>query len=103
MALFTPPTGTTRQHRGLRSYVWTSGQTVALVLLLALSWLLLALLYAPIQRLWLGLMGWAWPRLGLGPSSAVSLEQVRFIGLPWDVVGVQVSARRPAPPTPGRG
>ena len=96
MNTFTRASGTTRQHRGLRSYRWSSAQTLSLLLLFAVNWLLLWLLHTPIQRLWAGLMGWAWPRLGLGPSSAVALDQVRFVGLPWDVVGLQVSASAPS-------
>lgn len=96
MNTFTRPVGTTRQHRGLRSYRWSSAQTVSVLLLFAANWLLLWLLHTPIQRLWAALMGWAWPRLGLGPSSAVALDQVRFVGLPWDVVALQVSAAAPS-------
>lgn len=95
MGLLDRPGGTTRQHRGLRSYVWSSGQTLVLVVLFVICWFLLAVSYEGIQRLWHSVLAWAWPHLGLGPASAVAMEQLSFLGLAWQVVGVQMQAAAP--------
>ena len=86
---------TTRQPRGLRSYRWGMGQAIEMVLLLIVCWFLLAATYPDIQAFWRDLLAWAWPRLGIGPGSAVALDQVQFLGRPWDVVGLHVSTTAP--------
>ncbi|GEM_PF-807601 len=86
---------TTRQQRGLRSYFWSAAQTVEVLLLLLVCWLCLAIGYRPVQGLWHGLLAWAWPRLGIGPETAVTLEPVWFLGRAWDVVALRVGATAP--------
>ena len=96
MALLSPPAGTTRQHRGLRSYHWSAGQTLMLALLLLINWVLLAFAYDWIQGFWHAVLAWGWPRLGIGAAGAVAPEQVTFLGQAWQVVSVQLQA---SPPT----
>lgn len=86
---------TTRQQRGLRSYSWSTGQTLEVLALLLVCWLCLALGFRHVQVLWHDLLAWAWPRLGIGPGSAVTLEPVYFLGRRWDVVTMQVTASAP--------
>ncbi|WP_313082857.1 hypothetical protein [Pulveribacter sp.] len=86
---------TTRQQRGLRSYSWGTAQTVETLVLLLLCWCCLALGFRHVQALWHGLLAWAWPRMGIGPETAVVLEPVYFLSRRWDVVGMQVMASAP--------
>ncbi|MGE8317219.1 MAG: hypothetical protein ACN6O3_00645 [Comamonas sp.] len=80
------PLPLTRQHRGLRSYQWTWQHAMRLALLLCLFWLLLWCSMPHIVRGWAQLLGWAWPRLGLGPPDAVQLKTVVSLGIPVEVV-----------------
>lgn len=86
---------TTRQQRGLRSYSWGTAQTVETLALLLLSWLCLAVGFRHVQILWHGLLAWAWPRLGMGPDTAVMFEPVYFFAYRWDVVSMHVTASAP--------
>lgn len=95
MPLRTRPIETTRQQRGLRSYAWSKGQSLELLVLLVVCWVVLALGYQHIQGLWHGLLGWAWPRMGIGPETAITLDPVSFLGRNWSVVGMGVTASVP--------
>ena len=87
---------TTRQHRRLRSYHWSSGQTLAAAALLLLNVVVLVLLYEPIQGLWQTVLTWAWPRLGIGSGAAVAASHVNLLGHAWPIVGLQLSAAEPS-------
>lgn len=76
--------------------MWSGGQTLLMVIMVAVHWLLLYLLYEPIQALWRQLLAWGWPRMGIGPSAAISMDQVSLLGWTWPVVGVQVAADAPS-------
>lgn len=89
------PLRMTRQHRGLRSYIWTWQHALHLGLLLLLFWLALWWGMPHIVRGWAQLLGWAWPRLGLGPSHAVQIKTIASLGFSTKVV--RTSFFTPAP------
>ncbi len=76
----------TRQHRGLRSYIWTRQHTLLIALLLAGWWFILWWLIPSVVSGWAYTLAWAWPHLGLGPSHSVSLVMLQPLGLPIPVV-----------------
>ena len=86
----------TRQHRGLRSYIWTRQHALQLVALLALWWLVLWFVHEPIARAWAQVMSWAWPYLGLGPSDAVKLSSTHTMGVPITVIRTAFFAPAPS-------
>ena len=79
----------TRQHRGLRSYIWTWQHAVQLALLLLTFWLVLWWAAPLVVQVWADLLGWAWPHLGLGAGASVQLKTTSWLGLPVDVVRSQ--------------
>lgn len=87
--------GTTRQHRGLRSYSWTWGDTFASALLLLVGWAVIWACHDAIQAFWQAVLSWAWPRLGIGPASGVELTRVDLLGHAWSVVGLDIHAAHP--------
>ncbi len=89
------PAATTRQHRGLRSYHWSLGQTLMVAALLLLNWVVLTLLYDRIQDFWQAVLTWAWPRLGIDSTAAVAQDHVSLLGYSWRVVGLQLNAAAP--------
>ena len=76
----------TRQHRGLRSYIWTRQHALQLVLLLAAWWIALWWIAPAVVDWWAEVLGWAWPHLGLGPSDAVMLTKADPFGIPVHVI-----------------
>ncbi len=76
----------TRQHRGLRSYIWTWQHAIQLVLLLATFWLLLWWGASLAVQFWSQVLAWAWPLLGLGDTADVQTSVIPFLGLSIDVV-----------------
>ena len=86
----------TRQHRGLRSYIWTRQHALQLVALLALWWLLLWFVHEPIARVWTHVLSWAWPYLGLGPSDAIKLSSTHTMGIPITVIRTTFFAPAPS-------
>ncbi|HMN22162.1 MAG TPA: hypothetical protein PKA16_12315 [Ottowia sp.] len=89
--------GTTRQHRGLRSYTWTWGDTIGSALLLLVGWAAIWASHDAVQEVWQSILAWGWPRLGVGPASGVGLSSVSLLGQSWSVVALDISA-----PQPGR-
>lgn len=87
--------GTTRQHRGLRSYIWTWGDTLSSLLLLLLVWAVVWMGYDPVQGLWREMLSWGWPRLGIGDANAVGIGHVTLFGQAWDVVSVDIATHAP--------
>lgn len=87
--------GTTRQHRGLRSYSWTAGDTFASVFLLLVGWAVLWTCHDAIQAFWQSVLAWGWPRLGIGPASDVQLASVELLGWHWSVVALDIQAVQP--------
>lgn len=76
----------TRQHRGLRSYIWTRQHAIQLAALLALWWLVLWFVYEPIALAWTHVLSWAWPYLGLGPADAVTHSVSDIMGFPITLI-----------------
>ena len=87
--------GTTRQHRGLRSYIWTWRDTLSTTVLLVVAWSVVWLTYDAIQSTWQAVLAWAWPRLGIGPASAVGLSSMDIVGRDWPFVSVALLAPEP--------
>ena len=85
----------TREHRGLRHYVWTWRHTVEIVCLWALlTWG--AVESAPwIAQAWVALLQWAWPQLGLGTASDLAMHHTVQMGLPWLRFEVKMSSHLP--------
>ena len=79
----------TRQHRGLRSYIWTRQHAIQLALLLLAFWLVLWWGAPLVVQGWADMLGWAWPHLGLGLSEGVQLKTTSVLGIPIDVVRTQ--------------
>ena len=86
----------TRQHRGLRSYIWTHQHAFQLVALLALWWLVLWFAHEPIADIWSQVLSWAWPYLGLGSGDAVRHTEVHTMGIPITVIRTSFFAPAPS-------
>lgn len=86
----------TRQHRGLRSYIWTRQQALQLVVVLALWWAVLWGLHQHIVQGWAHVLAWAWPQLGLGPSTAVKLSAAGPFGFPVTVIRTEFFVPAPS-------
>ncbi|MDO5626222.1 MAG: hypothetical protein Q4G71_16230 [Pseudomonadota bacterium] len=85
----------TTQHRGVRSDVWTWRHALGLLAVLLLQWLLVLALYAWVQEGWRQVLAWAWPQLGLGSSTQVSLVRESLWSLNVPIVKVRVDTPTP--------
>ncbi len=72
----------TRQHRGLRSYIWTWQHSAQLLVLLTAFWLVLWWAAPLLMHRWADVLGWAWPHLGLGSSDGVEVKTTSLLGVP---------------------
>ncbi|MFA9284539.1 MULTISPECIES: hypothetical protein [unclassified Comamonas] len=79
----------TRQHRGLRSYIWTWQHSAQLLVLLTAFWLVLWWAAPLLMHRWADVLAWAWPHLGLGSSDGVEVKTTSLLGVPVDVVRTQ--------------
>ena len=76
----------TRQHRGLRSYIWTWQHSAQLLVLLLAFWLVLWWAAPLLMHRWADVLAWAWPHLGLGSSEGVEVQTTSLLGVPIEVV-----------------